>query len=321
MRFIESLAYLFGAVYYALYTAQSYSLDFAGQAKLPLFLAILALIALGHYKEGVRIHQVPFLFSLVLHSIFFYFINHFLLLALTILCLAFLLGSVLLQFLFGDSDMSRMKMTGPFEVGYKEFRSAILGSEVSVFYPIDRDHYKRHIGSSRGARNTHWLRHGDKTLLGVARASVPYGREDTLPWFVFRFMRRIKLMTLTDGDLAQFFTQSSLPGGSKVAITSKANNANKGMFDNMEVEASSSTGSHLLLPQKPQSLIPLFFSHGLSSHRTANSGVLRDLASHGYIVFSPDHMDLSSSYYETADGKGYYYCNKNDSHDLEFRQG
>ena len=79
----------------------------------------------------------------------------------------------------------------------------------------------------------------------------------------------------------------------------------------MEVE--SSGGS------KP--LIPILFSHGLSSNRTMHSGICRELASHGYIVFVPDHMDTTSSYYETADGQGHYYCNKKDAHDLEYRQG
>ena len=67
-------------------------------------------------------------------------------------------------------------------------------------------------------------------------------------------------------------------------------------------------------------LIPVLFSHGLSSNRTMHSGLCRDLASHGYIVFAPDHMDRTSSYYETEDGQGYFYCNKRSAHDMEFRK-
>ena len=52
-----------------------------------------------------------------------------------------------------------------------------------------------------------------------------------------------------------------------------------------------------------------------------HSGICRDLASHGYIVFAPDHQDLTSSYIETPEGHGQYFCNKNSAHDLEFRQG
>jgi predicted dienelactone hydrolase len=66
-------------------------------------------------------------------------------------------------------------------------------------------------------------------------------------------------------------------------------------------------------------LVPIVFSHGLSSNRTMHSVVCRDLASQGFIVFAPDHMDLSSSYYETPDREGYWYSNKHDSHDLAYR--
>jgi dienelactone hydrolase len=52
-----------------------------------------------------------------------------------------------------------------------------------------------------------------------------------------------------------------------------------------------------------------------------HSGLCRDLASHGYLVLAPDHMDLTSSYYETAEGEGFYYCNKRTAHDMEFRKG
>lgn len=61
------------------------------------------------------------------------------------------------------------------------------------------------------------------------------------------------------------------------------------------------------------------FSHGLSGNRNWNSGTCRDLASHGYIVFSIDHRDASSNYTETRDGQGLYYNNMNDSHDMEYR--
>ena len=70
----------------------------------------------------------------------------------------------------------------------------------------------------------------------------------------------------------------------------------------------------------PHTLIPIIFSHGLSANRTMHSGICRNLASHGYIVFAPDHHDLTSSYYETESGEGYYYCNKRVAHDLEYRQ-
>lgn len=71
-----------------------------------------------------------------------------------------------------------------------------------------------------------------------------------------------------------------------------------------------------------QPLIPLIFSHGLSSNRTMHSGTCKDFASHGYIVFVMDHKDGSSSYTEEAEGhKGLYYDNTIQLYDLDSRRG
>jgi hypothetical protein len=43
-------------------------------------------------------------------------------------------------------------------------------------------------------------------------------------------------------------------------------------------------------------LIPIIFSHGNGATRTMNSGFIRDLVSHGYIVFAPDHVDGSCTF-------------------------
>lgn len=51
-------------------------------------------------------------------------------------------------------------------------------------------------------------------------------------------------------------------------------------------------------------LIPIVFSHGVTSNRTMSSGTCRDLASHGYIVFAIDHHDGTCSYYENDKGEG-----------------
>jgi predicted dienelactone hydrolase len=160
-----------------------------------------------------------------------------------------------------------------------------MGSEVSVFYPVDMDEYMKAI---RAGKNTMWLRHGDHTLLGLAKASIPYGREDHPSLFWFRYFRRIRMDTATDAEISKDF------------MTDKTS---------MDVE-------HINKNQ----LVPVIFSHGLSANRTLHSGTCRDLASFGYIVFAPDHMDLTCSYFEGQDGKGTYYCNKRDSHDLQFRQ-
>ncbi len=67
-------------------------------------------------------------------------------------------------------------------------------------------------------------------------------------------------------------------------------------------------------------LIPMIYSHGISANRTMQSCTCKDFASHGYIVFSMDHKDGSSSYIKSKDGKEMYFNNKYQTEDLEFRK-
>lgn len=85
--------------------------------------------------------------------------------------------STLLLILFGEVNFNRSKAIGPYEVGYKEFKTTKYDNAVSVYYPINKDHYKRMISS----RNVRWLRDGDKTLLGIAKASGEYGSDKHVP--------------------------------------------------------------------------------------------------------------------------------------------
>ena len=60
----------------------------------------------------------------------------------------------------------------------------------SVYYPIEKDEYKRKIKSS----NPEWFRHGHKTVMGMARASVGYGRKDEyMPLWMFRHLLHVKM--------------------------------------------------------------------------------------------------------------------------------
>ena len=97
-----------------------------------------------------------------------------------------------------------MKLRGPYQVGYREFRTDKLGNEVSVFYPVDKSDYTRHIRKSWN-HNTLWLRHGDNTLLGLAKASVEYGREDHPRSCWFRYFRRIRMDTATEAPISKDF--------------------------------------------------------------------------------------------------------------------
>jgi predicted dienelactone hydrolase len=57
--------------------------------------------------------------------------------------------------------------------------------------------------------------------------------------------------------------------------------------------------------QKP--LIPILFSHGYKGTRAVYTGLFRDLASHGYIVFGFDHNDGSCYFYKDKSGKECYF--------------
>lgn len=59
-----------------------------------------------------------------------------------------------------------------------------------------------------------------------------------------------------------------------------------------------------------QSIKPIFWSHGLVFNRTGYSGICRELASHGYIVYAFDHSDGSSSY-TNAEGMDKYCTDYN----------
>jgi hypothetical protein len=67
---------------------------------------------------------------------------------------------------------------------------------------MDREEHARNIKRSNSA----WLRHGDRTLLGLVKASVEYGKEDSPPVFFFRYLRNIKMQTCEAGAIASCFT-------------------------------------------------------------------------------------------------------------------
>ena len=265
-------------------------------------------IALGYYINGIFFEQTPVSFSTLLLQVvlgatcFYYegirltfyplFIVIFTTSALSLwwsegiprtildsLCLITTLLGVANIVLLGEADFSKLKLNGPYEVGFKEFRSETKGNEVSVFYPISKGLYRLFINYP--GRNTDWLRHGDKTLLGIAKAGGGHaygGKGKHVSLNAMRPLRKIKMDTLNDGSISKDFTSSD--------------------------------------PALSKKLIPVIFCHGLSSNRGMHSGTCRDFASHGYIVFIMDHKDESSSYTQSENGpEGMYYNNDNILHD------
>lgn len=54
-------------------------------------------------------------------------------------------------------------------------------------------------------------------------------------------------------------------------------------------------------------LVPIIFSHGLAGQSQAHTGHLRELASHGFIVFAINSLDGSCAYTEKEDGTGVFF--------------
>jgi len=52
---------------------------------------------------------------------------------------------------------------------------------VSVFYPMDRETYKKVIAKS----NVKWLPYGKKSSVGLAKSTAPYGTKNHSPIWMF----------------------------------------------------------------------------------------------------------------------------------------
>ena len=163
--------------------------------------------------------------------------------------------SVLLLVMFGEVDFRRLKNYGPYQVGFKEFRTRQFDNAVSVFYPVNKEYFKEVISK----QNTPWLRNGDKTMEAYAKSLAPNGDvKGSPPLWVLRYLKDVVMDTVFNGKIDEDF--------------------------------------------KKKPLIPIIYLHGVCSNRTMHSGACKDLASHGYIVFSIDHKDKSSTFVNDRDG-------------------
>jgi cephalosporin-C deacetylase-like acetyl esterase len=71
---------------------------------------------------------------------------------------------------------------------------------------------------------------------------------------------------------------------------------------------------------KTLKLIPIIFSHGFLGNATSVSRHCLELASHGYIVFSMDHMDGSCGYTEKKDGSPFKFHFNKGFYEIPYRK-
>jgi len=67
--------------------------------------------------------------------------------------------------------------------------------------------------------------------------------------------------------------------------------------------------------ETPRKLIPVIYLHGLTCSRTSQSVSCRDLASHGFIVFSIDHFDGTCNFARLKSGEEKYWSSLHDPYD------
>jgi hypothetical protein len=138
--------------------------------------------------------------------------------------------------------------TGPYGVGYREFRCHTgKKTPISVFYPVEKADYNNE--KNKSSRNISRTPNGSNTAKGIA-TSIP-----VFPNIMFKYFTQERIQVLKDHAMHTDFA------------------ANK------------------------KRLKPVFFSPGLVFGRTGYTGICRELASHGMIVYTFDHTDNSCPYY------------------------
>lgn len=113
--------------------------------------------------------------------------------ALIIYC-TFLSFAIFGNLLFGEGNLDKMVMTGPYEVGHKDIHCSKMGSAISVYYPMDKAEHRKYVHISR--YNTMWLRYGFCSLKGVAKATADWGEEEgPSPWF-YKYLDFVTMNTV-----------------------------------------------------------------------------------------------------------------------------
>jgi hypothetical protein len=273
MRVSELLTYFLGICLAVAYGLQEFLICFI------LAAIIILVVLIGAIVEGLRLFQWFFLVAFTAHLVLI-IMDVYSVVALAIYC-TFLGISIILTLLYGQADFSKVRDLidhAPYQVAHRDIYSSKDNRSLSAWYPMDKEEYNKTIGSN----NSDWLRYGELSREGVARATADWGTDNHMhPWF-YKYIDRVKMDTVEKGQLSQDFLKSD-------------QNPN------------------------PKKLIPIIHCHGLTCSRTSQSVSCRDLASHGYIVFSIDHYDGTANFSVLKNGENKYWSSKHDPYDKELR--
>jgi len=157
-----------------------------------LVVSITGVAIWGSIYEGLRLSQYLFLITFLALAIVIMVGEYSL--TVSIIYFAVLLLIVLWLTIYGDGNLAKIKLVGPYEVGHKDFHLKESGIAVSAYYPIDKDEYRRNKNNKE--RNTSWFRYGDKSLLGMTRATADIGSQNHLPPWFYSYLRKIKMHTV-----------------------------------------------------------------------------------------------------------------------------
>jgi hypothetical protein len=186
MRIFERLTYLF-----AIGLAIAYGLE---EFLACFIIACIIIITtyIGAIVEGLRFIQWFYLVAFIPHLVLIV-MDVYSIIALAIYC-TFLFITLLAVFLYGEGNMDRFELTGPFEVGHKDLWTPTGGLELSIYYPMDKDEYKQTL-SKDSSRNSLMLRHGYKSRLGLAKATAEYGTDEGKHPWLFKYLDDVKMNT------------------------------------------------------------------------------------------------------------------------------
>jgi len=153
---------------------------------------ILAMTFFGGIYEGMRypqwIYLIGFIGQIVLISLRVYNI------VALIIYVLFLGSAIAITIIFGEGNLDRIKVGGPFQVGHQDIFQTEGGNAMSVYYPIDIDEYDLNIKTP--GRNPPWLRYGYKSRVGLAKTTADWGEEEHIPPWLFKYLDDIKMNVL-----------------------------------------------------------------------------------------------------------------------------